>query len=66
MVQYNNVNTFNNSRKFNPIRKSLNDDYPYMFTKDYVRTIRRKRKELFELNIDKNHCIFLSLTTGKS
>lgn len=66
MVQYNNINTFNNAHYFNPIRRSLNDYYPYMSTKDYVRTIRRKRKELFELNIDKNHCIFLSLTTEKS
>ena len=66
-IQYNRYNPFEERASlYIPTERVHHYDMPYMTTKQYKRTLRKKRKELFEYKLDPNKCIFLTLTTTQS
>ncbi len=63
MVKRNGFNPFAN-RKCHTTwdRKKVNQDYPYLLTKNYIKTLKRYRENFANVNLERDKCAFWTLT----
>jgi hypothetical protein len=66
-IQFNTFNPFKERTIINmvPPTKKINIKNPYMSRTQYTRTLRKNRKILFDLKLDYERCLFLTLTTSE-
>lgn len=63
----NNINNFANAiKKENWIRKLINEEFPYLSRKLYIKTLNRFFYKLSKLKIDAEHSVFLTLETANT